>query len=254
MNPSLQRLLQRPDIWRPRDRRPAGNNAGSGAATGFCDLDRALHGGGWPRAALSELLTDGISIGELRLLTPFLATLAERQLWQLWINPPFIPYAPALVQHGIDPTHLIVIRAEARQQLWACEQALRSAACGAVLYWPSAALRYGELRKLQVAAGGQHCVGFLLRAARSTQQTSPAALRLQLSADDAHLNVQILKQRGGNAGQRISIPQPAALRLQAAIRERPTIGPASIATGIGRTQHSLPFPSIDPSLQAGLWQ
>lgn len=254
MNPSLQRLLQRPDVWRLRDRRPSAKNGDSGAATGFRDLDRALYGGGWPRAALTELLTDCSGIGELRLLTPLLATLAAQQLWQLWINPPFIPYAPALVQHGIDPARLIVVRAEARQQLWACEQALRSAACGAVLYWPSAALRYGELRKLQVAAGAQHCVGFLLRTSHSVLQTSPAALRLQLSVDDAHLSVQILKQRGGNAGQRVSIPQPSALHMQTAIRERPAVGAASIAAEIIRTQRGQHFLSANTSLQTGLWQ
>jgi hypothetical protein len=219
MNPALQHLLQRPDLWRPRDRRPAN----CGVATGFIELDRVLYGGGWPRAALTELLLDDHGVGELRLLTPLLAALTEQQLWQVWINPPFIPYAPALVQHGIDLSRLLIVRTTARQQLWACEQALRSAACGAVLYWPGTPLRYGELRKLQVAAGAHQCMGFLLRATRSAQHTSPAALRLQLQADASHLQVRIMKQRGGNAGQQVSIPCPAALQIQASISERPAI-------------------------------
>jgi cell division inhibitor SulA/protein ImuA len=254
MNPSLQRLLQRPDLWRPRDRRLPGKTGGSGVATGFRELDRALYGGGWPRAALTELLSERSGIGELRLLAPLLATLAAQQLWQLWINPPFIPYAPALLQHGIDPSRLVIVRADARQQLWACEQALRSAACGAVLYWPGAPLRYGELRKLQVAAGAQQCAGFLLRDSRSAPQTSPAALRLQLSADDDHLLVQIVKQRGGNAGQCVSIAHPAALHMQSAIHERPAITSSAIATATARSRRGPRLPTGDGSVQQVIWQ
>ena len=237
MNSSLQRLLQRPDLWRPRDGRSRNNSSNSNAATGFRELDRALYGGGWPRAALTELLSEQSGIGELRLLAPLLATLAAQNLWQLWINPPFIPYAPALLQQGIDPAHLLIVRADARQQLWSCEQALRSAACGAVLYWPTTALRYAELRKLQVAASAQQCVGFLLRSTRNAAQTSPAALRLQLSTEDNQLLIQITKQRGGNIGQRILLARPAALQQHAPLRERPTI--ASIARTT--TPHLTPF-------------
>lgn len=237
MNPSLQRLLQRPDLWRPRDARSGSRTSNSGAATGFGELDCALHGGGWPRAALTELLSEHSGIGELRLVAPLLASLAAQQLWQLWINPPFTPYAPTLLQQGIDPAQLLIVRADARQQLWACEQALRSAACGAVLYWPTTALRYAELRKLQVAASAQQCVGFLLGATRNAAQTSPAALRLQLSSEDNQLLVQITKQRGGNIGQRILLAHPATLQQHAPLRERPAIASSALVT----TTHATAF-------------
>jgi hypothetical protein len=75
-------------------------------------------------------------------------------------------------------------------------------------------LRYAELRKLQVAAAAEQCSGFILRHGnRAELETSPAALRLQLRAENnGALAVTILKQRGGNSGQTITIARPAALQ------------------------------------------
>lgn len=235
MSPSLQQLLQRPDLWRPRDRRGAAGFGGSsngslngslngrepgGLPSGYPALNRELRGGGWPRAALTELLYTHAGIGELELLLPLLARLSEQRLWQCWINPPYIPYAPALAQAGIALDELLIVRAEPRQLLWACEQALRSAACGAVLYWPAGALRYAELRKLQVAAGSQQCTGFILRETRAAAQTSPAALRLRLATAGADLSVQIVKQRGGAAGQTVLLPRAQRLQPQTPLCEQ----------------------------------
>jgi hypothetical protein len=207
---SLQQLLQRPDVWRNRDRRLLTSNA-RGYATGFITLDHELHGGGWPRGALTELLLAQPGIGELQLLLPLLADLSRRQLLQVWINPPFIPYAPALQQHGITIESILIVRSEPQHLLWACEQALRSAACGAVLYWPMRQIRYAELRKLQVAAAAQNVVGFLFRDTNGAAHTSPAQLRLQLTAitapHDSHLSIRILKQRGGVSGQQVLLPR-----------------------------------------------
>lgn len=216
MNPSLQQLLQRPDVWRNRDRRLFASDA-RGYATGCAALDRELHGSGWPRGALTELLLAQPGIGELQLLLPLLADLSRRQLLQVWINPPFIPYAPALAQRGIALESLLIVRSEPQHLLWACEQALRSAACGAVLYWPARQIRYAELRKLQVAAAAQNTVGFLFRDTNAGAQTSPATLRLQLTAaadtDNSQLSIRILKQRGGSDGQTVLLPRERALTM-----------------------------------------
>lgn len=208
----LQQILQRPDVWRPRDRRSVPGSGG--LASGHDALDRALRGG-WPAAALSELLVAQPGCGEVQLLLPLLARLGTQQRWQFWINPPFIPYAPALMQHGIDLRQLIILRTGARQAQWAAEQALRNAASGAVLYWPAAGLRYTELRKLQVAAAAEHCCGFIFRndSEHIRQESSPAVLRLQLCADNADLRVRILKQRGTHGGQTVTLPRAAALQM-----------------------------------------
>lgn len=208
MNPSLQQLLQRPDVWRQRDRRPGAS--ARGCATGFAALDQLLHGG-WPRGALTELLLAQPGCGELFLLAPLLAELSRQQQLQVWINPPFIPYAPALTQRGIALDTLLIVRGDPRHHLWACEQALRSAACAAVLYWPTQALRYSELRKLQVAAAAETASGFLFRDQRAAQQTSPAVLRLQLEAAATQLSLRVIKQRGREGGQTVLLPRESAL-------------------------------------------
>jgi cell division inhibitor SulA/protein ImuA len=60
---SLDTLLQRRDIWRGGQLSPA---AADGLPTGFGPLDAVLPGGGWPRGALTEILTTQEGIGELR--------------------------------------------------------------------------------------------------------------------------------------------------------------------------------------------
>lgn len=222
MDTSLQQLLQRPDIWRPGSRPSAIRD---GAPSGFPALDRLLYGDGWPRGALTELLTAHPGSGELRLLLPLLAELGRRRSWQLWIDPPFIPYAPALLQAGIDLEYLVIVRpGDRRQLLWVCAQALGSSGCGAVLCWPGTRpLRYAELRKLQVAAGSGHGCGFLLRDARAAAQASPSALRLQLEASAAGLSIQVLKQRGGNPGRSLLLPHTAALGPQLPLCEQPWV-------------------------------
>ena len=82
--------------------------------TGFRELDRALPGGGWPLGAITEIFVDGYGIGELELLMPALAALtkedpAKPKKWVAWIAPPFVPYAPALQQHGVNIDRLLMI-------------------------------------------------------------------------------------------------------------------------------------------------
>jgi hypothetical protein len=94
----------------------------------------------------------------LRLLGPALARLAAQGRWLAWIAPPHLPYAPALAAAGIALERLFIVRTQKRQDtLWAMEQALRSNACGAVLAWPER-IRYPELRRLQIAAGGSRAL------------------------------------------------------------------------------------------------
>ena len=221
-----QLLLQRPDIWRSRER----SNAGlMGTPTGHAALDRQLHGGGWPRAAVSELLLARPGCGELRLLLPLLAALSREQRWLFWIDPPFIPYAPALLAGGVALERLVVVRPADRQQwLWACTQARRTPGLGAALCWPgSHSLRYAELRQLQVAAGAAQCCGFLLRDARAGAQSSPCALRLrlrtQITGAGSELAIDILKQRGGRSGQQVILPDALHLQPQLPLAQWPYV-------------------------------
>jgi hypothetical protein len=200
---SLEKLLENPRVWRASSQ--AFTQTRTGLASGFAELDRCLPGGGWPPAALTEILIAQCGIGELRLLMPALATLSvaetcsdEREPgWIAWIAPPFQPYAPALQQCGIDLSRVLVVRPKDDSELlWSAEQALSSGTCAAVLLWPPT-LDDQASRRLQLAAekGASWAVAFRPLAAR--RQASAAALRLELQSTQQGTHVHILKSRGG---------------------------------------------------------
>jgi protein ImuA len=185
--------------------------------TGFSELDCHLPGGGWPIGAITEIFVDGYGIGELGLLMPALAALtkadpAKPPKWVAWIAPPFVPYAPALQQHGLNLDRLLMIHPTAgnKNRLWAIEQVVRSGSSAGVLAWVAAAEDV-ILRRLQLAAEDQGCWVLLFRPASASQQRSPAALRIRLSQAQAGTRVQIFKCRGG----RPSVVDVASLTIDA---------------------------------------
>jgi hypothetical protein len=194
--------------------------------SGHGPLDALLPGGGWPLGALTELLSDQCGIGELELLLPALQRLAGRGRCLVWIAPPYIPYAPALLQWGLPLERVLWIRAERPQAaLWAAEQALRCPGIGAVLGW-SAHIVDRSLRRLQLAAESGQTLGILHRPAAAARQPSPAALRLQLQPLAEDLDVEIKKSRGGRAGVRVRVPlRPCLPDLQPGFPGAPSCGP-----------------------------
>ena len=194
------------------ERLPAWGQASPALRSGHEALDALLPGGGWPLGALTELLSDQCGIGELELLLPALQALAGRGRSVVWITPPYVPYAPALLQRGLPLERVLWIRTGRPQAaLWAAEQALRCPAIGAVLGW-SAHIVDRSLRRLQLAAETGHTLGVLHRPASAAREPSPAALRLQLQPLVDELGVEIRKSRGGRAGVRVRVPLHAALR------------------------------------------
>jgi hypothetical protein len=195
----LDKLVQNGRVWRgDRTAAPDGQRLPSGIA----GLDGLL-GGGWPRGALTEILVQQVS--GISLLVPLLARLSEQGRWLVWVAPPRLPYAPALAAHGVRSERLLLVRrTDPDQDLWACEQALRSAACGAVLAWPGR-LQDAQLRRLQLAAEQGDCLGVLFRDARARRQASPAALRLSVTPEPGGLRVRVLKRRGGFGGAELQV-------------------------------------------------
>lgn len=167
--------------------------------TGHAELDAALPGGGWPEAALSELLVTLPGLGELRLLWPTLARLTAAGERVVLVGPPHLPYPPAWQAAGIDLCRLSLVRASGRDALWAAEQCLRSGSCGAVLCWPQRA-DDKSLRRLQVAAETGRSLAFAYRPLSEALNPSPAALRLTIENRPPQLR--ILKCRGGLAPDR----------------------------------------------------
>lgn len=244
---TLQQLLaDRADLWRGRVETSA---VAEGLATGFADLDQALPWHGWPTNGLVELLTDQPGAG-LALILPALARLCDEgrrppegqaadrsadpagrpsraqarsrqqgQGWLLLVNPPLIPYAPALVAQGLDLERLILVDAPA-QGAWVMEQGLRMGGCAAVLAWTAsepghcgrkqdAAWSTPVLRRLQLAAQSYSTPALLLRPTSAAEQPSPALLRLDCECGAERLQVLLRKLRGSRAGMRLSLSAPS---------------------------------------------
>jgi hypothetical protein len=180
-------------------------------ASGWTELDAVLPGGGWQAGTVVELMPAATGIGELRLLLPALARITGAGRHVALIAPPYIPFAPALAQHGVRLERLLVIQAQrADDILWAAEQSLRCRSFGAVLAWP-ATIRDREVRRLQLAAEAGGSTGFLYRSVDAAREASPAALRLKLRrADNNELQIDVLKCRGGRSGQSIKVDAPCS--------------------------------------------
>ncbi|MBB3168605.1 SOS cell division inhibitor SulA [Simiduia aestuariiviva] len=198
-SPQLEQLLrQRTDLWRARSAirsRPV-------VATGFPDLDAALHDGGWPLGASTELLAQGLN---WPLVLP--ALLRRLPGHVLLINPPLLPSATYLAVHGLAPEQLWVLRdASLRDSLWAADLALRAGCCALVCQWlPVRGVTDRDLRQLQQAASRGDSWHLLVRPPAAAAQAAPAALRLLAEPRADGLALTLLKQRGGWAGQQLSL-------------------------------------------------
>lgn len=207
MPTSLPDALHHPLLWQG-SRRPFRWPA---LPTGHARLDRALPGGGWPLGALSELLVARDGVGELSLLLPALARVAGEGGWAVFVDPPWTPYPPAIHGQGMDLSRLLVVRTrDAKESLWACEQALRGVRGGVVLSWLRGQRHQADfthLRRLQLAARSGRKGAFLFRAAGVAGQATPAALRLHLDADEHALRLTVLKARGARPGLELRLPR-----------------------------------------------
>lgn len=199
---ALDRLLDSRHVWRGQ----AISSPSSTQSTGHTELDSALPGGGWPDAALSEILVAAPGVGELRLLWPTLARLTHAGERVVLVGPPHVPYPQAWLAAGVDLRQLVIVQASGRDALWAAEQCLRSGSCGAVVCWPRQ-VDDRALRRLQVAAETGKTLAFAYRPLSEAVNASPAALRVTLDARE----LRILKCRGGLAPARpIATPALAA--------------------------------------------
>ena len=189
---ALADVLRHPGIWR---RSASTRMSVDAQPTGLAELDALLPGGGWPRGALSEILIEQDGIGECSLVLPALAALTQARRRVALVAPPYIPYAPALAAAGIDLTQLVHIDSNAADTHWTAEQCLRAGCCGAVLNWLPQA-DYQQLRRLQLAAETGASIGFVFRPLSAASQTSPAALRLKVTASETGPRIEIIKCRG----------------------------------------------------------
>ncbi len=189
MNARLDALLARPDVWRGTD--PAWRET---LATGFDALDARI-GGGWPLGTLVECLAAPAGAEAMTLCLPALASTTRKHRAAL-VNPPCLPYAPALARAGVNLSRLLIVRPQSADAPWAAWRCLDSRACRIVLAWLNVHDKR-VLRRLQLTAETSGVLLVLVRALSSAKQPSPAALRLAVRPDGAAaIKVRVLKCRG----------------------------------------------------------
>jgi cell division inhibitor SulA len=244
-NKALNNLIETtPQLWKGR----RANHRQHTLSTGYDRLDARLPGGGWPVGSVSEVIAGRPGLGELSLLSPVLSHVGEAGQWLVLVDPPWLPYPPALEARGIHLDRLLVVRSGSEQEsLWACEQALGSGRGGAVMAWPER-IAFVRLRRLQLAAREQGKLAFLFRPERALEAPSPAALRLRLEPDgDRGTRVDLLKCRGSHP------PPPVWIRFsdepQAA--RRPRLGKSSTASGTRGGERLLHDSRVKPPSATG---
>jgi cell division inhibitor SulA len=198
---SLDELLSRnPALWRGCEMAGQGDY---GQSTGYPQLDGILPGRGWPRNAMIEIISSHWGMGELQLLIPLMRKVVAEGKWILWISPPYLLYAPALVQAGINTQHVLVIKLETscKDALWSMEKALQTESCGLVLAWQNW-LSSRVMRRLQLAAENGKTLGVLFHHNVSKRSQSSLALKINKPAPE---NPQTKEATPGLSGSEITV-------------------------------------------------
>ena len=255
----ITKLLARHDTWRGQSQKPTQRSVSSGN-----DQIDLLLKGGWPTAALTELLVQRPGIGELSLLLPTIKDYCQNNHLSVWLDPPYQPYAPALAGAGIALQKVLIVQSKnLREWLWVAEQCIRNNAL--LLAWSDNKMpSYSDLRKLQLAAADSGHAAFLFstnngafnngasnnRASSnrtcSNEQSasSPATLRLEVdSVGEKNLRLSVRKLRGVAPGEQLLIPRGKDLSSQTSLAKLPvnSIHPAiPISTDIPRIKTSEP--------------
>ncbi len=214
----ISSLLTRQDTWRGCNQRLPRRTL----STGHNSLDLLLQGG-WPTAALTELLPQRLGIGELSLLLPMLKEQSANNQLCLWLDPPYQPYAPRLAAAGIALDRLFVVRSKnPKEWLWIAEQSIRNGAL--LLAWTGKQItRYTDLRKLQLAAADSSRAAFLFSPIKALTGPSPAALRLELDSQSVNqLQLTVRKFRGRAPGDKLQLSLEPYSAQRTALNQLPT--------------------------------
>ena len=243
MNAALDALLKTQSaLWRGRDQ----YNNDASIATGFSALDDALPGDGWSIGCLTELMCMQQGVGELSLLLPALQRITADNQWAALINPPHVPYAPALANAGIKLDHLLIIDCkDDADTLWACEQVLRAGVFAAVIGWVGRSTAPKQ-RRLQLAAEAGQAWATVYRPGNACKEHSPAAIRIaikatrqattqaagqtSMQANPQQLHLSVFKSRGKNPSDVVINPAEFDLSQGSEWPGVPTLLPASALT------------------------
>ena len=210
--PQLRGMLQRFEYPQHREDRPT-------ISTGSVAVDRLLPHRGLRGGMLVEWISDGRGSG-----ASLLPVMALRELQQAASGVIVVVdrggrfYPPAASAWGIDLAQTIVLRPTSEaDELWAIDQAMRTADVAAVLAWPPK-LDSFTFRRLQLAAESSGAVGLLVRPQRAQSEPTWATTRLMVSPLPTHakseehelpttwqLQVTVLKSRGSLTGRQVQL-------------------------------------------------
>lgn len=228
INQSLEEL--HPSLWRASQ---LGRATTRCVDTGHLALSNQLVGKGWPTGTLIELLVQQPGIGEMRLLAPALAKVAEKKI--VMIQPPHVPHAVGLASMGLSPSHFLWLTPKTSSDtLWAAEQVLRSGSCGALMLWANH-IRTDSLRRLHLASQSGEALFWILRPLAAAQDASPAPLRLSLRPARGGLDIGFVKRRGPQRDEPLFLPLPEPYAVQhrkvAEIQKRPGVPAVGVLQG-----------------------
>ncbi len=132
----------------------------------------------------------------------------------MFIGAPHPPQILALDGLGVAPANLVWVRPTSTgDAFWAAEQVLRSASCGAVLFWANHA-RSEALRRLNLAAQAGETLFSMLRPLAAAQDASPAPLRLGLRPAAGGVEITFVKRRGPQRDTPLILPLPSITHVR----------------------------------------
>ena len=239
---TVEALLKHPALWKGRQQHQKIKTF----PTGHTELDAALPSGGWPVGALTELMVAHEGVGEFTLLLPALAALTQQQQWIALVAPPYIPYAPALINAGVALERLLVINTDnTKDAYWTAEQLLRSAVFSSVVLWTKKNSDERHQRRLQLAAEQGSAWAVCYRPHHAANISSPAGLRIILQRNKQYLQADIIKNRGGRPGklqlnqrQKSALFQPAGFTFSKQKQTENTAGSGSKADASAYSKNS----------------
>ncbi len=174
--------------------------------SGHPALDQAIPGGGFPAHALSEIM-GAYGAGGLSLCLPMVASVSQHSLVAL-INPPYTPYAPALVYAGVKLDNLLLIRPSTDKDLqWSIEQSAKQGSASMVLCWNPQATPKTQ-RRAQLASEQGQCTTICFRPAAHRHQSSHANLRLCIEASNTELHLELIKAKALVGSKHIRLARP----------------------------------------------
>jgi protein ImuA len=198
-----------PSLWRASQ---LAQGRGRVVDTGYPALSSELPGGGWPLSALVDLLVQQAGVGELRLLRPALSAVSKGAI--ALVNAPHQPDGLGLSYIGLPLDRVVAVKpATSTDALWSTEQILRTGTCSSVLLWAQH-VKDSSLRRLHLAAQSSETLFVMVRPHVTAQDSSPALLRVALRPTADGLIVDVVKRRGPNMAEPVTVQlQPTPVLL-----------------------------------------